>query len=279
MIELVAQPDAFGHRSELCRSLGLSKATTYRRILSSPSQADPDERLREQVERIAKENRLYGHRRIAAQLAREGVAVSRKKVLRLAREADCLVRPKKRFAKTTDSSHGMAVYKNLKPYVAVGRINVLWVADITYVRLPGGFCYLAVVIDAYSRRVVGWALSERIDARLTLSALRMAIASRGAPLYHHSDRGVQYACAEYVAELAAHQVQMSMSRKGNPYDNAGAESFMKTLKCEEVYLKEYTDMDDAKANLDDFIEAVYNRRRLHSALGYLPPMEFEDKLL
>jgi transposase InsO family protein len=246
--------------------------------MSKPSQANPEERLAAKIVRIAALQKDYGYRRVTAELGRQGQKVGAKKVLRVMREQNVLVRRKRRYVRTTDSLHGRPVYVNLKPFIALFRVNQMWVADMTYIRLPGGFCYLAVVLDAYSRKVVGWALSLSIDTQLVLSALRMAIAERGAPLYHHSDRGVQYASAEYVAELAMHQVQMSMSRRGNPYDNAGAESFMKTLKVEEVYVGDYSGIDDARANVGHFLEVVYNQERLHSSIGYVPPNEFEDNL-
>jgi transposase InsO family protein len=193
------------------------------------------------------------------------------------REANLLCRRKKRFVATTDSAHSQRIYANLKPSIALASVNQLWVADMTYIGLPGQFVYLAVVLDAYSRKALGWAMSERIDTKLALGALSMALEKRGAPMYHHSDRGCQYASAEYVAELTRHRVQMSMSRTANPYDNAGMESFMKTLKVEEVYRAEYKTMNDAWASIDHFIGTVYNEQRLHSALGYVPPTEFENE--
>jgi transposase InsO family protein len=228
-----------------------------------------------QITRIASQHPSYGYRRITVELARNGYSANRKRVLRLMRENHLLCRRKRKCLATTDSSHGLAVYPNLKPLLALARINELWVADITYIALPEGFAYLAVVLDAYSRKAIGWHLGLRIDTQLTLSALRMAIQERGAPLYHHSDRGVQYASADYVALLGAYQVQISMSRRGNPYDNASMESFMKTLKYEAVYLTEYQTYEDAKADIDHFIDKVYNQERLHSSLGYVSPNEFE----
>lgn len=187
---------------------------------------------------------------------------------------------KRRFVRTTDSDHGHRVYPNLLKGREVTGVNQVWVADITYIRILTGFVYLSVVLDIFSRRVVGWALSKRIDHELTLSALKMAIASRNPAegIIHHSDRGVQYACGEYVAELEAMKFRISMSSAGNPYDNAFAESFMKTLKHEEVYLWEYESFTDVVERIPQFIETVYNRKRVHSGIGYLPPDEFETIL-
>jgi transposase InsO family protein len=191
------------------------------------------------------------------------------------REANLLCRRRKRFVATTDSAHGQRIYANIKASICLVRVGQLWVADMTYIALPQGFAFLAVILDAYSRKAVGWAMSERIDTKLALSALDMALDKRGAPLYHHSDRGSQYASAEYIAALSRHQVQISMSRTANPYDNAGMESFMKTLKYEEVHRSEYKTLAQAWLNIDHFIGSVYNDRRLHSALGYITPTEFE----
>jgi transposase InsO family protein len=179
---------------------------------------------------------------------------------------------------TTDSRHNLPVYPNLAKQMVLKAINQLWVADITYIRLQVEFVYLAVVLDAFSRRVIGWALGRTLEAELALSALRMALEERKPQpgLVHHSDRGVQYASQEYIGLLKEHQAQISMSRKGNPYDNAACESFMKTLKYEEVYRNEYRDFHEARASIQEFLERVYNQQRLHSALGYLPPAEFEN---
>jgi transposase InsO family protein len=234
------------------------------------------------VQRLALAYRHYGYRRIAAQLRREGWAVNHKRVLRLMREDNLLcLRLRPFIPVTTDSRHGWRVVPNLARGMALSGLDQLWVADITYIRLREEFAYLAIVLDAFSRRVVGWALATHLQASLATAALDMALAARRpAPgsLIHHSDRGVQYACGDYTALLAAHDIQPSMSRVGNPYDNAKAESFMKTLKQEEVDGSAYRDADEARREIGAFLEQIYNRQRLHSALAYRPPAEFEANL-
>lgn len=264
--------------TSLCALLDVARATHYRQT------TEPDEcemQLRDAIQRIALQWATYGYRRITAELRRQGFAVNHKRVLRLMRVDNLLcVRRGRLFVCTTDSRHDCPVYPNLAREMEVTDINQLWIADITYVRLGREWVYLAVILDAYSRRVIGWALSRHIDTELTLAALRMAVGSRQvAPgLVHHSDRGVQYAASDYVAELAAHQITISMSRKGNPYDNASCERFMRTLKYEEVYVSEYETLLEAEASIGYFLEEVYNQKRLHSALGYVPPVEFEQSL-
>jgi putative transposase len=262
--------------SRLCEVMEVSRSWYYERP-SAQAPTEEDIRLRDAIERIILEQPGYGYRRVTHQLDRDGWTINHKRVLRIMRKESLLCRLKKRFVATTDSDHGHRVYPNLmKTFVPVA-CNQAWVADISYIRLPGGFCFLAAILDAFSRLCVGWHLSEEINTELTLAALEKAIALRNPPagLIHHSDRGVQYACGDYTDRLDEIGALPSMSRVGNPYDNAKAESFFKTLKREEVYLNDYRTMAEALANLARFIEEVYNQKRLHSSLGYLPPVEFE----
>ena len=264
----------------VCRALEFSRATFYRLRLQ-PEPLDPDVALRGRIQELALEWPPYGYRRICAALQREGAEVNRKRVLRIMREDNLLCLRRQRFKiATTDSAHGLAVYPNLAKDMIVAAPDRLWVADITYVRLNSEFVYVAVVLDAFSRRVVGWRIARRIDARLAEGALSMAIQARKpAPgLVHHSDRGVQYASRDYIDMLNAGGIAVSMSRKGTPQDNAFAESFMKTLKYEEVYMTEYRNLADAQESIGNFIEQVYNAKRLHSAIGYMPPEEFEQSI-
>jgi putative transposase len=236
-----------------------------------------DQPLIERIEALAEEFSGYGYRRITAQLHREGHRVNHKKVLRIMRERDLLCRPRRRWTQTTHSNHPYPRYPNRLQDLTVTAPNQVWVADITYIRILTAFVYLAVILDLFSRKAIGYALSRCIDTALSLQALQMAIATRQPPagVIHHSDQGVQYAASDYVETLRAYEFEISMARKGNPYDNAVAESFMKTLKTEEVYLWEYRTVEDVQSRLPYFIEQVYNRKRLHSALGYRPPEEFE----
>src|SRR5229473_2384360 len=237
--------------------------------------------LRDAIQRIALAWPSYGRPRITAELRRQGWTVSPKRVYRLMLEDNLLCLRKRKFVVTTDCNHTRKVYPNLARDMILTATDQLWRADITYIRLREEFVFLAVILDAYSRRVIGWALDRTMEDELTLTALRMALSRRvvGTGLVHHSDRGSQYASNEYTDLLKAHGIDISMSRKGNPWDNAACESFMKTLKYEEVLRNEYRDLPAARASIAEFLEKVYNQKRLHSALGYLPPVEFEANLL
>ena len=263
--------------SALCQMTGLNRAGFYRSQISR--QASPVEmEIRDEMQKIAVESPAYGYRRITAELQKRGFAINHKRVLRMMREDNLLCVRRRKFVVTTDSRHNLPIYPNLAAAIVPTAVNQLWIADITYIRLRVEFVYLAVVLDAFSRRVIGWALGRTLEARLATAALEMALTERKPQpgLVHHSDRGVQYASEGYTELLKQHKAQISMSRKGNPYDNAACESFMKTLKYEEVYRNEYRDFQEARASIREFLERVYNQKRLHSALGYLPPAEFEN---
>ena len=259
----------------------LSRSSYYYQPVTNALEEKEKADILDRIEAICIELAGYGYRRVAAQLRREGIIVNHKKVLRLMRESDLLCHVKRRWTRTTDSSHGFPVYPNLVKGKKATGINQIWLADITYIRIRRGFVYLAAILDACSRKVIGYAISDRLDTDLVMDALRMAIENRspGDGVIHHSDQGVQYASHDYIDELKKHGFQISMARKGNPYDNAMMESFFKTLKHEEVYLYEYDTIDDVKARVSHFIEQVYNVKRLHSAIGLRPPEEYEELLI
>ena len=264
----------------MCELAQVSRAGWYRYRRESPP-AHRDVELRDEIQKIALAWTAYGSRRITAELQRHGWVANRKRVQRLMREDNLLCLRKRKFVVTTDFDHPLPVYPNLARSMVRTGTNQLWLADITYIRLLEEFVYLAVILDAYSRRAIGWELDRALEATLTLAALRMALARRTVSpgLVHHSDRGVQYASTDYTGLLQDHGLQISMSRKGNPWDNAACESFMKTLKSEEVYRIEYRDPAHTRSRIREFLETIYNRKRLHSSLGYRPPAEFERSLL
>lgn len=259
-----------------CELARISRAGFYRQWADkAPCQLEST--LRDAMQRVALANRCYGYRRVTAALKLEGWEVNHKRIARMLREDNLLSLRQRAFVSTTDSRHGYTIYPNLARNMLLTAPNQLWVADITYIRLAEVFVYLAVILDAFSRRVLGWELDRSLTTTLVVSALRQALSGRAltGDIVHHSDRGVQYCSGEYIRVLEEHGFTVSMSRRGNPWDNARCESFMKTLKAEEVYLKQYRDIDDARANLNEFLDHVYNRQRLHSALQYRSPEAFE----
>jgi putative transposase len=261
----------------MCQLVPVSRASFYR-WLAAQAPAEENIEMRAAIQEMAlAHRRRYGYRRVTAELRGRGWIVNRKRVARLMREDNLLALRGRKYVATTQSDHEWEVYVNVAAKMKVSAINQLWVADITYIRLKHEFVYLAVIIDAFSRRVIGWALERTLHRRLSMAALQHAIEERhpGPGLIHHSDRGVQYAAHEYVQLLLAHGIVPSMSRPGNPYDNAMCESFMKTLKQEEIYCHEYADLDQLQAGISQFIDHYYNRCRLHSALGYRTPHRAE----
>jgi len=266
-----------------CISFQLGKSSYYY-WKNKDKQESLDKYLKKEIQGIALEFPFYGYRRITKELHRRELGANHKKVLRIMRENNLLCRRKKAFRPvTTDSNHNYNIYPNLIKNIKVTGLNQVWVSDITYIRLPEGFAYLASIMDMFSRKCIGWSLGRDIDSLLTLEALEMAITKRKqigfSNLIHHSDRGVQYASNNYVELLKKNGIKISMSASGNPYDNAFAESFNKTLKVEEVYINEYETFEDALKNIKHFIEIVYNKKRLHSSIGYVPPEEFEKEVL
>jgi putative transposase len=263
----------------LCELGQVSRAGFYRWQQMPPAIED-DLDLRDEMQRIALEFPYYGRRRMKKELKDRGWVVNHKRVRCIMREDNLLCLRRRKFVVTTDSNHDRPVYPNVAGELELTGLNQLWVADITYIRLELEFVYLAVVLDAYSRRVIGWALERSLEDELTLAALRMALRERqpASGLVHHSDRGVQYASNDYTGLLKEHKIRISMSRKGNPYDNATCESFMKTLKYDEVHRQEYRDLGEVRSCIQQFLEKVYNQKRLHSALGYCSPAKFEQSL-
>ena len=263
----------------MCELMRVSRTSFYRSL----QQREPEEEsmeVRSAIQRVVLEHRRrYGYRRVTAELRRRGMPLNHKRAARIMREDNLLAVRRKQFVSTTDSNHALEIYLNLARRMTPTAINQLWVADITYIRLQAEFVYLAVILDSFSRKVVGWKLDRTLASRLAADALELAIATRRPlpGLVHHSDRGIQYASGEYVAILRKHEMVPSMSRPANPYDNASCESFIKTLKREEIYENEYQDLDHLRSNIEEFIERYYNQKRLHSALGYRSPEEFEEQ--
>jgi putative transposase len=264
----------------MCELARVSRAGFYR-SLQQRAPGEEEVEVRSLIQRIALEHRRrYGYRRVTAELRRRGMLANHKRVWRMMREDNLLAVQPKRFVTTTDSNHALEIYLNLARRMTLTGIDQLWVADITYLRLRAEFVYLAVILDGFSRKVVGWNLERNLTSRLATQALEQAIAARRPlpGLVHHSDRGVQYASVDYVEMLKEHAMVPSMSRPANPYDNASCESFIKTLKREEIYANEYENLEDLRAHIEDFIERYYNQKRLHSALGYRSPQEFEQQV-
>jgi transposase InsO family protein len=264
----------------LCRLGTVPRCAYYRALSQTASHADSFQgEIQSRIQSICVEHAGYGYRMVTKQLQAEGYRVNHKRILRLMRRDNLLCLRKRRWVHTTQSNHGYRVYPNLARDIALEKPDQLWVADITYIRLPRECVYLAVLLDAYSRRAIGWAVERSLRTSLTITALQMAFQTRcvGPGLVHHSDRGMQYASDEYTALLQMHGILISMSRSGNPYDNATVESFIKTLKQNEVYLADYHSLEEARENIEYFLATVYNQRRLHSSLGYLTPSQYEDR--
>ena len=263
----------------MCQLARISRASFYRSLQEQVPREENME-VRSAIQRIAPQHRRrYGYRRVTAELRRTGMLVNHKRVARIMREDNLLAVQPKQFVTTTDSNHEFEIFLNLARRMKLTSIDQLWVADITYIRLQAEFVYLAVILDGFSRKVVGWQLDRTLMTRLPAEALQHAIQARqpSPGLVHHSDRGIQYASADYIAILKKHQMISSMSRPANPYDNASCESFIKTLKREEIYANEYENLEHLRNHVEEFIDRYYNQQRLHSALGYRPPEEFEQE--
>lgn len=259
----------------------ISQSTYYRDPkISRAEQEERDADIRGKIEQIRVEMPRTGYRPLLRHLKRQGVVIGERRLRTVMAKFDLWFKPKRKFVRTTDSNHSHRVYPNLIEEMTVDGLNQVWTADITYIRIENGFVYLAVILDLYSRKAIGWQISKKIDRYLALDALKMAILRREPPrgVIHHSDRGVQYLCDDYTATLIENGFHISCSRKGNPYDNAWTESFMKTLKYDEIYMFEYKTYLDVTSRVPYFIEEVYNKKRLHSSIGYLPPEEFESKI-
>lgn len=261
--------------------MGVSRSSCYEKQAETrrKAKAREDARIQAEVEQIHMDMPATGYRPMLEYLRRRNIPVGERRLRRIMRETGLQALVKRAWMKTTQSDHSRPIYRNLLPEMGVDGLNQVWVADITYIRITSCFIYLAVILDIYSRKVIGWALSRRLDTELTLAALQMAIQKRRPRpgCIHHSDRGIQYLCKEYVQELQDNGFHISNSAKGNPYENAFAESFMKTLKTNEIHLWDYETFEDVKERVPEFLEQVYNRKRLHSALHYLSPNEFEKK--
>ncbi len=264
-----------------CQLLGLLRSTAYYRLNQSKAaeKESKDLIVKDEIDNIQLEFPYYGYRMVLAELKRRDWHIGRNKVQRIMRKYGLKSQIRRLFKSFTNSRHKLPRYPNLIKDLVITTINQVWGADITYVRLPNGFVYLAVIIDFCSRKIRGWAISKNLDHSLTIEALNRALAKNPAPDIHHSDQGVQYCCIEYVDELKEHKIKISMSDKGNPYQNNITESFFKTLKYNEVYLNDYDNFEEAQSNIANFIEIVYHKKRLHSSLGYVPPEEFENQIL
>ena len=259
--------------------MGIKRSTLYYKRKINIHKKQKELRIRKKIEDISREHPYYGYRRITAQLRRDKLIVNHKKVLKIMKKMGIQGRIKRKYIATTNSRHNNKIYPNLIKDKEITGINQVWCADITYIRILNGFVYLSAIIDIYSRKIVGYAIGKTLSSKLAITALNMAIATRNTDnLIHHSDRGIQYTCKDYIKILRDNGIRISMSAKGNPYDNAFAESLIKTIKQEEVYLWQYETFSDVLERIPYFIEDVYNKKRLHSSLGYRPPEEYERLL-